>query len=160
MKKSFARFFLFYVFISACAFVIGRLLPKHWFDPDRFPFRGFDFEKNGKFYEQLGIKKWQGRLPDMSRLFPQFMPPKNLQGAYADRLLLMIRETCVAECTHGVLCILGLHGLTLWDSPLRFHLTAFYILFLNLPYMMIQRYNRPRLCRLLERMQQRQVHAI
>lgn len=153
MATSFRRYFLYHIFISAAAFCIGRIVPKSWFKYDAFPFHSFAFEKGGKLYERLGIKKWQTRIPDMSRIFTGIMPPKNLQGAYAQRLPIMIQETCIAECTHEMLCIFSLFGLTLWDSPLRFVLTAFYILVLNLPYILVQRYNRPRLLRIWKRTQ-------
>lgn len=152
MEDGFVKYLSFYLFISFCSFYIGRILPRRWFHCDGFLYRTRKFEHNGKLYEKLGIKKWQNRLPDMSRFFPKIVPAKNMSGNYKDRLPTMIEETCVAEFTHNALSLIGLHGLTLWDSPLRFPLTIIYIVVFNLPYVMIQRYNRPRLLRVYQKL--------
>ena len=152
MEDGFMRYLVFYLNISFISFYAGRILPRKWFRYDRFPYRSWKLEQNGKLYERLGIKNWQNRLPDMSKVFPKIMPPKNMSGQYKDRLPIMIQETCIAEFTHVALCIVGLHGLTLWDNPLRFPLTFLYICVFNVPYVMIQRYNRPRLVRLYRKL--------
>ena len=66
------------------------------------------------------------------------------------RLPQMLRETCVAELTHWLLCVAGLHCLTLWPSVGGLAVVCLNILG-NLPFILIQRYNRPRLARLLEK---------
>lgn len=152
MEDGFMRYLVFYLNISFISFYAGRILPRKWFRYNWFPYRTWRFERDGKIYERIGIKKWQNRLPDMSRIFPKMMPPKNMTGHYKDRLPVMIQETCIAEFTHVMLCILGLHGLSLWDSPLRFPLTILYICVFNVPYVLIQRYNRPRLVKLYRKM--------
>ena len=63
----------------------------------------------------------------------------------------MIEETCVAELTHGLLCIAGLFLLKIWPGAGGIFLTVIYIVFGNLPFLLIQRYNRPRLVRLYAR---------
>ena len=90
--------------------------------------------------------------PHMSRLFKKLMPEKKLTQKTAQDLPLMIQETCVAELTHGLLCFAGLALLKIWRGPGGVILTVIYIVFGNLPFLLIQRYNRPRLVRLYERM--------
>ena len=67
----------------------------------------------------------------------------------------MIEETCVAEFTHFVLILLGFYALRLWPGTGGAVVTAIYILFGNLPFLIIQRYNRPRLQNLLAAQQRR-----
>ncbi len=67
----------------------------------------------------------------------------------------MIGETCVAEFTHFVLILLGFYALRLWPGTGGAVVTAIYILFGNLPFLIIQRYNRPRLQKLLAAQQRR-----
>ena len=44
-------------------------------------------------YEALGIRHWQNRVPDMSRIFPHLMPPKRMAAHLdAQTLLVMIRK--------------------------------------------------------------------
>lgn len=133
-------------------FFSGRIMPKRWIKPEKGLFRNFAFEKNGAVYEKLGIRKWHKRLPDMSRILPFMMPAKNLSGDYEDRLPEMIRETCVAEIVHIAVSIMGLPCLWMWPGIGGVTVTAIYILFLNLPFILIQRYNRPRLIRLQQKL--------
>lgn len=140
---------IYIIFIGTTGFLVGRLLPKSWFRYDLFPFRPFRFEKGGDIYTALGVRHWKDRLPDMSVILPAIMVSKKLpKTAVEDQLVLMIRETCVAELVHGLLCIAGLHCIRLW--PGAGGLLAAALNFLgNLPYIIIQRFNRPRLVRLL-----------
>ena len=124
--------------IGIFGFVLGRLMPKRWFD-----YRAAAFERDGQVYEALGIRRWQNRVPDMSRIFPHLMPPKRMTAHLdAQTLLVMIRETCVAELTHWLLLFAGL------AIPA---ICVFYCIFGNLIFILIQRYNRPRLVRLYAR---------
>ena len=61
----------------------------------------------------------------------------------------MIQETCVAEMIHVLLSLTGLGCLVIWQGIGGVLVTAVYILLGNLPFILIQRYNRPRLQRLL-----------
>ena len=140
--------------VGIMGFLLGRLLPDKWMTPQKWPFGCFSFEKNGQIYEKLGIRKWQKRLPDMSRILPFMMPAKNLKGAYKERLEVMIRETCVAETVHIICCICGLHCLRIWPGIGGILICAIYTL-LNLPFILIQRYNRPRLIRLQQRLEKK-----
>ena len=137
-------------------FFFGRLISKCPMRPDKGLFRCYAFEKNGALYEKLNIRKWQAKVPDMSRILPFLMPPKNLSGDYAQRLPVMIRETCVAEITHITVSILGLPCLRIWPGMGGVTVTAIFILLLNAPYILIQRYNRPRLIRLYRKLQARE----
>ena len=134
--------------IGAAGFLAGRILPKTWIDPTGLLFRCSVWEKGGKIYEKLGIRKWHNRLPDMSRIFPNWMPPKNLSGDYKNRLPEMIRETCVAELVHAVVGLLGLYCVKIWKGIGGMTVALVHLLMFNLPYILIQRYHRPRLLRL------------
>lgn len=128
-------------------FITGRLLPKDRLDPDCALFRPLPFEDEGRWYEKLHIRRWQSKVPDMSRLLPSLMPPKNLTGSFKDRLPLMIRETCVAELIHLALAAAGLYCVKLWPG-VGGRVVALLSLLGNLLFVAIQRYNRPRLMRL------------
>lgn len=141
------------------SFVVGRLLPKGWFIPDRFPYRPFGFEKNGKIYEKLGIHKWQNKVPDMSKIFSRIMPAKNLSGNYRERLPVMLQETCIAGLVHFLLCLTGLYCVVLWPGAGGVIISAINIMFFNLPFVIIQRYNRPRLMRIYRKLNKAETGA-
>lgn len=142
------RCLVYFILISLLSFPAGRIMPKGWIVPDGAFFRVAPGEK--PIYERLGIRYWQKKLPDMSRLFPGLMPPKSKSGLTPELLPMMVRETCVAELTHTGLILLG------WLWPFA-HAGVFEVVIAllytlgNLPFVMIQRYNRPRLLRLQQR---------
>ncbi|MBP3686526.1 MAG: hypothetical protein J6J21_05800, partial [Clostridia bacterium] len=70
-------------------------------------------------------------------------------------LIRMLQETCVAEFTHLALMITSLKILEWTPLPLGIALLLIYNLLFNLPFVMIQRYNRPRLLHLSERIDER-----
>lgn len=139
--------------LGLVSFLLGRELPKSWLHPDQFPFRTYAWEE--KLWKALKIRSWQAKVPDMSKIFPKLMPAKALTQKTAQNLPLMIQETCVAELTHGLLCLAGLYLLKIWPGVGGILLTVIYIVFGNLPFLLIQRYNRPRLQRLLEKQSRR-----
>jgi len=121
-------------------FFLGRLIPKGAFNPERFPLKTHDFEK--KLYVFLRVKKWQKNAPDMSRIFLKLMIKK--QASLDTDYSLMIHETCVAEIVHAVQSILGFACLALWEGAGGVIVSVGYF-FGNTAFVIIQRYNRPRL---------------
>ena len=137
-------------FIAIAAFFIGRILPKRWFHAEMFPYASYSFEKNGKIYDRLHIRKWMNRLPDMSRVFKKWMPAKKLDGSCREKLPLLIRETCIAEFIHTAEGIAGFYCIWIWPGIGGFVLGLLFLLG-NLPFILIQRYNRPRMMKLWKR---------
>lgn len=142
---------------GAGSFLLGRLAARY-----PIPFRAgwrdsFAWERGGRVYEKLGIRFWQARLPDMSRILPGIMPEKRLagRGITAANLERMLRETVVAEAVHGLLILAGLVCVPIWPGLGGW---AFFGLFAlgNLPFILIQRYNRPRLLRLYEKQKRKE----
>lgn len=138
-------------------FLIGRLISFLPADHDSFSFRSFGFERNGEIYEKLGIKHWKDKLLDMSKIMPFAMPEKKVEFGYTSKeIKTLINETCIAELIHVVLIITGLYCLKLWHGIGGVIVYVLYIIFGNLPYILIQRYNRPKLKRLLLIVQRRE----
>lgn len=131
----------------------GRLMPAGSFRGDCFPFRSFSFEREGQIYEKLKIRRWKDKVPDMSKILPKAIVPKRLcLGVEQERVSLLIQETCIAELVHVLLCFAGCGCLVLWPGTGGVVITVLYILLGNLPFILIQRYNRPRLLRLMKSM--------
>lgn len=140
----------YYVLIGVISFLFGRSISRLEFRFDRAPFRALDFEDEGRLYKRLGIARWQSRVPDMSRIFTKLMPPKKISGRpNRAELLTMINETCVAEFIHVLLCLAGMAVFWIWPGAGGIIVWLVYCLVGNLPFIIIQRYNRPRLVRLL-----------
>ena len=145
---------IYIVEIGLLSNVVALFFPRKWFHPDRFPFRQYKWEKKGRIYIRLGIRKWKDRVPDMSKVLPFLYRKKVNKNRSEENLLRLIRETCVAELVHGLLCVAALWVVHIWPGKWGW---IFWICYCagNLPFMMIQRFNRPRLCAALSRMQVR-----
>ena len=150
--------FWYLIAISVAAFFIGRLIPKKWFCVDMFPWKAWKFEKGGRIYEKLHVRKWMNRVPDMSRILPFMMPAKKVELGDLQKMDVVIKETCIAELIHGMNCILGLYCLKLYPGIGGIIIAFLYAFVFNIPYMLIQRYNRPRLIALSKRLYERQLH--
>jgi len=132
--------------ISITAFIIGRLYPRKWLRPNAFPFKSFRCEKNGTIYNKINIKKWKTKLPDMSiiitKILPRFMPKKRLKDE--NNIPVLINETCIAEATHVIAAILGFGCIFVWNGIGGWIVSVLFLL-INVPFVIIQRFNRPRL---------------
>ena len=87
----------------------------------------------------------------MSKILLGLIPAKKMVSLTPESLETMIKETCIAEFIHVLLCVFALPCLWIWPG---WGSAAFIVLYIlgNLPFIMIQRYNRPRLRRLWVRM--------
>ena len=135
--------------LGIVSFFLGRLLARCTFHPERFPWRAYAWED--AVWRALRVRHWQARVPDMSRVFTRLMPAKRLTKQTSADLPRMITETCVAELTHTALSLCGLVMPLLWRGAGGVIAAAVYILLGNLPFIIVQRYNRPRLQRLFAR---------
>ena len=150
----FVNCILYMGFLGVAAYPVGRLISKYDPDPESFLFREQAWELGGKIYEKLNIKKWQNRIPDISQVLGRLMPKKKLGiGITAEKVGIMIRETCTAEAVHNLLNIAGLRLLSLWSGVGGVVIYLIYFLLGNLPFILVQRYNRPRLIQLQHRLE-------
>ncbi len=127
------------------------------FDENAYPFACRVWERDGRIWRKLGVHRWKDKMPDMSRILPDMFPKRLTEMRNADMVRRLIKETMVAEFIHNCLSILFfigiwlLHGCTTEGVCLG----AFAVV-CNLPYVIIQRYNRPMLMRYLRRLEKRQ----
>jgi len=143
---------IYYIVLGVFSFLLGRILPKGWFNSRAFPYKPWE----QKLYQALRVKQWQNTLPDMSRILPKLIPPKKMTADYGSRLPRMLQETCVAEFIHVLLSILGFGAVFIVGGAWGWIISIVYFLAGNLPYIIIQRYNRPRLLRLEDGMKKQE----
>lgn len=141
---------LYLLVLSLLAHPVGQALPRRWFSGDRWPWASAPFEKEGRFWRKLGVHRWKDKVPDMSRLLGDMVKKQLAPDGKTDYALL-VQETCVAECVHFYLGLLSLGAFALCRSGWMVCIVAVYILLGNLPFQIIQRYNRPRLLRLMRK---------
>lgn len=146
---------IYFIVIGQGCFYFGLALPRRLFDEDSFPYKPFKWERDGRFYDKFRIKKWKAIVPDMSMITKLIFPKRikaNVTSAELDRL---VKESCVAEMIHYVLCILSIGFYHIWKSKTGVILTILYFIG-NVPYIMIQRYNRPNFISLREKLKLRE----
>jgi glycosyl-4,4'-diaponeurosporenoate acyltransferase len=143
---------LYLASIGIFSHFVGQTIPRSWFDSDRFPFRVMNWERGGAVYERLKIKFWKDKLPDMSKILSDMVPKRISRQASRDEAELLIQEACIAEWIHILLSIAGLLCLFIWPGTGGIVITLVWILLGNLPFILIQRYNRPRLKKLANRL--------
>jgi len=143
-----------YIIVSGLViFILGRLFPRKWIKESKFPFKAFKIENNGKLYDKINIRKWKTKLPDASliitKFIPNFMPKKRIDNKYKskDNTKILIKETCIAEINHFLAGITGLYCIKIWNGTGGLVVSLLYLLW-NMPFILIQRYNRPRLVKL------------
>jgi glycosyl-4,4'-diaponeurosporenoate acyltransferase len=109
------------------------------------------FESARWYRRRLRIHRWKDRLPEAGALFAGGLSKRHLPSYDVGGLQLFVRETRRAELAHWwALCCGPLF--VMWNPPLAAGLLVGYGVVVNLPFIMIQRYNRLRLQGLLERL--------
>lgn len=139
------------VLVAILAHYIGELIPRKWFDYERFPYTSFGWEKDGTAYDKIKIKKWKSKLPDLSRVAKYMVPKKVTADMTSSDLDILLRETCVAEFIHTALCIIS--SGVIWITEEAYGVVLYLIFALgNIPFILVQRYNRPHLKKLRTKM--------
>jgi glycosyl-4,4'-diaponeurosporenoate acyltransferase len=145
---------LYIAALGVLSHLVGQLLPRAWFSAERFPYRVHGWEK--KCYEALGIKRWKTKVPDMSRMLGDMLKKEVKTDDSAAGMEALVRETCVSECVHWLLIAATVPILFCWRKWLAVVFYTVYNLLGNVPYILIQRYNRPRLMALAQRKRRRE----
>ena len=147
--SGFAKCVIWLLVLALLAHPLGQALPRRWFDGERFPYRCYKWEKQGRIYTRIGVERWKTLVPDMSRLLPDMVKKQvDPTAVTAAQAAVLVQETCVAEAVHTASSLLGLLCLRLWPGWGGAIVLAVWVLLANLPFILIQRYNRPRLMRL------------
>lgn len=118
-------------------------LPKSVYDPSKSCFSAKQWEHGGRWYkENLKIHLWKDRLPQ--HIGRGGFSKQHLTDVSIDYLDQFILETCRGEWMHirNCFCVVAV----LLVNPLLVGITAsIFILVGNLPFAIVQRYNRFRL---------------
>ena len=112
------------------------------------------FEAGGRCYRRLRIHRWKDRLPEAGALFEGGVSKRELPATDREGLAVFVRETRRAELTHWWAMACSPLFL-LWNPPLASALLVSYGVLANLPFILIQRYNRFRAQSVLARLSRR-----
>ena len=129
------------------------LLPDSLYDPKRLLWRTYAWERDGLFYERVfHIKHWKHLLPDGGGVWKSHAYHKRTLSDYSEaNLRRFLIESARGELTHW-LGILPFWVFGLFTPPGVIWIMLVYALLINLPCIIAQRYNRPRILRLMQRL--------
>lgn len=146
---------LYVLALGIAAHYIGEAIPASWFHYERFPYRTQGWEREGRIYDRLQIRKWKDRMPDMSRVMADMVPKQLGKCPKSSDAWRLVQETCRAEIVHWGLCLCAPVIYFFWWNWIGVCLSCLTVL-CNLPFVLIQRYNRPALVRLAVRLELRE----
>jgi glycosyl-4,4'-diaponeurosporenoate acyltransferase len=139
------------VFHSATGYAAYRL-DESRLSRDGWLLRPRRFETAGRWYRRwLRVHRWKDKMPEAGNLFRGGISKRHLPGRDMAALQLFVRETRRAELTHWWAMWCG-PIFILWNPPLAAALLVAYGVLVNLPFIVIQRYNRFRILALTERL--------
>jgi glycosyl-4,4'-diaponeurosporenoate acyltransferase len=120
-------------------------IPISFFKRELWWFRIRNWEYRGRAYKRVfKVKKWKGIVPDGGGLFKRGFPKKNLESSDTQYLKTFFYETKRAELTHW-LTILPAPIFFFWNIWWAGIIMIAYALIVNIPCILLQRYNRARL---------------
>ncbi len=132
------------VFHTATGYAAHRLDDSR-LDEDGWLLRPRRFELAGRWYRRrLRIDRWKDKVPEAGDLFRGGVSKSHLPAYDGAGLRLFARETRRAELAHWwAMCCGPL--VMVWNPPLATALLVGYGVVVNLPFILIQRYNRLRI---------------
>jgi glycosyl-4,4'-diaponeurosporenoate acyltransferase len=142
---------LVFILISLSMTFICEKVPSRVYYYKKWLFRERGWENGGRIYEYyFGVKKWKSKLPDISDFMKWRFNKKHLAEASSDYLSVFLTESCKSEFTHWMIIASTLF-FNFWNDIATSAFMVIIACLLNMPYIIIQRYNRPRLIKLLRR---------
>lgn len=135
------------VWIGICVAVgwVAGLVPPSWLATDTFVTRIRPFERNGRFYDRLRIRRWKNRLPESNSLGSAPRPSKRVLIGRSAVPAYMI-ETRRAEYVHWAIMLAG-PCFHLWSPTWVARIMTVFGIGFNLPFIAVQRFNRARAVR-------------
>lgn len=131
-------------------------LPSRFFNYKNALFRTKSFEKKGGIYKSIfKIHLWKVYLPDGAGVTKSGYTKKHLTDFSNTNLALFLEESCRAELGH----LLGITPFWIFGfflPPVAIPIMLIYALIVNVPCILAQRYNRPRILELMKKREQRE----
>lgn len=142
--------FMIILFWHLLVLFLCKALKNDFFYYNRYMYKEKYWEDNGRFYsKRLKIKRWKDSMPQyISRGGFSKKSLDSLSLEYVDRFIL---ETCRGEWAHRK-CMLVSIVLLLINRLMAGLFWGSLVVFVNLPFVCIQRYNRIRFLRIREKL--------
>lgn len=142
--------FFLWPFIQVLISTLCLKIPDAKFHPASFWYRSHAWEQGGIFYQRVfRIRKWKELLPDGGKAYKKGFQKKRLSDASDANLEKFLIESCRAELAHW-LSILPFWLFGFIAPAIVIPVMFFYSLLVNFPCIVAQRFNRPRIHKLMQ----------
>ncbi len=129
------------VVMLSVSFFITKFSPER-FNPSSLLYREWKWEENGKVYQRwFNIKNWKKKMPDAGTLFRRSFSKTKIKKDDPEQMKRFVVETCRAELAHWIM-LLPAPLVLLWNPLWADIVMILAGLVLNLPPIIVQRYNR------------------
>lgn len=136
---------LIFVLLSVVNTILSLQVPSAFLDFRNWLFKERAWEDGGSIYQRVfKVKRWKDKSPELSDFIATIFPRKRIPSFDKEYLHKYLLESCRAELTHWGI-ILSSFLFALWCSLPQTAAIILIALALNLPFVIIQRYNRPRI---------------
>ncbi|NLX92333.1 MAG: glycosyl-4,4'-diaponeurosporenoate acyltransferase [Clostridiales bacterium] len=126
-----------------------------WLSASSGFFKTYEWEKDGEFYNRaFKVKKWKRFLPDGGAVVKSGFKKRHIDVTSKENLRKFNTESCRAELVHWLL-ILPFWIIGFIAPSFVIPVMLLYALVANLPCIIAQRYNRPRISKLLAKIEAR-----
>lgn len=139
---------------------IALQIPDHFFEAKAGWFQARKWEREGAVWEEmLHIRKWKSRLPDGTFLLKKGYNKSSVSDTSSDALHKLLIEMRRAELTHW-LSVPPAFFFFLWNPPWAGWIMVVYAVLMNTPFILAQRYNRPRIERLYAKKREKEAEKV
>ncbi len=146
---SFKYNIVIFIILSVLSTVISVKMPVSCFNYKKWQFKMRTFEKNGDIYQHFfKVKRWKNHIPELGDFVKSIFPKKQILKLSRDYLYRFAAETCRAEFAHWCI-IFSSFIFRFWNDAAMSIFMVLLAIALNFPYIIIQRYNRPRIINIL-----------
>jgi glycosyl-4,4'-diaponeurosporenoate acyltransferase len=134
---------------------LSSRIPTSWLNPDHPFFQTFSWEKGGEIYQKIfRVRSWKGFIPNGSGLYPGAFSIKNLSSMDLVYLERWLKESVRAEICHWAMMLPGFLFF-LWNNVAVGWGMVAYAFLNNIIPIISQRFNRPRMRKLLSALVQK-----
>jgi len=135
---------------------LSTRIPLSRLDPLARLYRTREWERDGEIYQDvLHVRRWKDLVPSGAVLYGTYSV-KHIHGSSRPDLERWLKESCRAEICHWLMIPPGLLFF-FWNDLFIATAMVVYAVLNNVLPIVLQRYNRPRVLRLLDRVEAKQV---
>lgn len=143
--------FILWALFQLLAVYICLRIPDRYFRPNSFLYKSHKWEADGEIYRRIfKVNRWKKYLPDGGKIMKNGYGKRKMQGFSRDHMEKFLTESCRGEAAH-ILAILPFWVFGLFSPGFVVPIMLVYSLAVNTPCIIAQRYNRPRIIKLMNR---------